>query len=193
VQGFLQTLAMFYADEAIYVFESGSALLRIPRLPVVLKADEEVRQHLAVFRRLGKNLASAAVSGVPETLLMQCGGEVALSPWGSLVWERTRKEIYREQLWPAPSAKLVYGAGFETSLHRLPPDRLQQINERVDDLVAYLETHQDQRSLRFHELKGNPTPPSTHEVYAWSDQDARRIYGQFDGDTFVLDRLGKHL
>src|SRR5699024_1659300 len=34
VQGFLQTLAMFYADEAIYIFETGTELLRIPRLPL---------------------------------------------------------------------------------------------------------------------------------------------------------------
>ncbi|MFQ3679499.1 MAG: putative CRISPR-associated protein, partial [Pseudanabaenaceae cyanobacterium] len=42
VQGFLQTLAMFYADETIYIFETATDLLRIPRLPVRLNVLEEV-------------------------------------------------------------------------------------------------------------------------------------------------------
>jgi len=37
LQGYMNTLGMFYADEIIYIFEAPSAdLIRIPRLPVVL-------------------------------------------------------------------------------------------------------------------------------------------------------------
>lgn len=43
VQGFLQTLSTFYADEAIYIFETAKDLLRIPRLPVEMSAEETVR------------------------------------------------------------------------------------------------------------------------------------------------------
>ena len=34
---------------------------------------------------------------------------------------------------------------------------------------------------------------SIHEIDAWSDQDAKRIYRHFEADTFVLDNLGEAL
>ncbi len=36
-------------------------------------------------------------------------------------------------------------------------------------------------------------PPSTNEMDAWSDRDAKRIYGHFEEDVFVIDRLYKKL
>lgn len=195
VQGFLQTLAMFYADEVVYVFQEADTLMRIPRLPIELTADDTVRRHLHVFRRLSVGLAAEDIDGVPETMLMSIDGQVDLSPWGSLVWERTRKQLYREQLWPAPSAKVRYGEKFEASLARLPPERLRMVNEKIDALAHYLETGHDRRSLDFKQFKGTPLPPLTHEMDAWADQDAQRLFGYFadQSDYFVLDRLGQAL
>ena len=62
----------------------------------------------------------------------------------------------------------------------------------LDDLARYLETGQDQRSFDFKPLKGVPLPP-THEMDAWADQDAKRIFGHYEGQVFVLDRLDKAL
>ena len=33
----------------------------------------------------------------------------------------------------------------------------------------------------------------THEMDAWADQDAKRIFGHFEEGCFVLDRLAKAL
>lgn len=192
VQGFLQTLAMFYADEVVYIFQEADTLMRIPRLPIELMALDAVRDHLNVFRRLDLGLKIANTAGVPETMLMSIGGQVTLSPWGSLVWEQTRKRIYREKLWPSPSDKISWGEKFESSLKGLLPERLWMINEKVDDLARYLEKGQSLRSLDFKELK-SPSLGSTHEIDAWSDQDAKRIYGHYDTGTFVLDKLDKPL
>jgi len=78
IQGFLQTLAQFYADETIYIFESNSELLRLPRLPLRMAADDVVRQHIAAFRCLatGLDLSSDDTIGIPETLLM------SVADWG---------------------------------------------------------------------------------------------------------------
>lgn len=35
--------------------------------------------------------------------------------------------------------------------------------------------------------------PSTHEMDAWADLDAKRIFGHFEGGIFVLDKLEKGL
>jgi len=70
VQGFLQILANFYADETIYIFERSEKLLRIPRLPIQMMPDRVIRERLLQLRRLALDLPVEAVAGIPETLLM---------------------------------------------------------------------------------------------------------------------------
>jgi putative CRISPR-associated protein (TIGR02619 family) len=195
VQGFLQTLATFYADETIYIFETAQDLLRIPRLPVEMAAEGTVRQNLELFRRLSMDLPVAATSNIPETLLMTVDGKIALSPWGDLVWEQTKKTLYREQLFPSPSQKLHFASTFSRSLQGLSAHRLELVNERIDQLARCIETNGQYNppSLDFKSLKGNPHPPSTHEIDAWHDGDAQRLFGHHDNRGFVLDALDRPL
>ncbi|NJK39900.1 MAG: putative CRISPR-associated protein [Oscillatoriales cyanobacterium RM2_1_1] len=196
VQGFLQTLATFYADETIYIFETATDLLRIPRLPVEMAAESTVEKNLETFRRLSLYLSISNIADVPETLLIKVDEKVGFSPWGELVWAESKKKVYCKQLYSPPTDKLKYGSSFEKSIKGLPPDRLVQVNEKIDQLTKYLETNNNQynlSSLDFKELKGNPCPPSTHEIDAWSDQDAKRIFGHYAGDKFILDKLDKGL
>jgi len=194
VQGFLQSLAPFYADEVVYVFESQKELLRIPRLPVRMAATDTVRDNLTTFRRLATALPVSDVSGIPETLFLQYKDIVMLSPWGELIWSQVKGVVYAEQLWPSPSVLLVFGPRFERSVREIAPDRRVIINVRIDDLARYLETGRtiNPSSLDFKVLHGNPMPPSTYECDAWADQDAKRLFGHFEDTTFVLDKLERH-
>ena len=195
VQGFLQTLATFCADEAVYIFQTSEELLRIPRLPVEMAAEDTVRRNLTTFRRLSTNLAVSDCTDIPETLLLKINEGIALSPWGDLVWQQTRRKIYGVELHPSPSEKLRFSEGFERSIRGIPVDRLILVNERIDQIARYLETNgqYNPRSLDFKQLKGNPRLPSTHEADAWADQDAKRIYGHYEGGDFVIDTLDKAL
>ncbi|MEF3272800.1 MAG: putative CRISPR-associated protein [Chloroflexus sp.] len=193
VQGFMQTLASFYADETVYIFESGSSLLRIPRLPVRMDATDAIKSNLSVFRRLANKLPVAQVSGIPETLLMKVEQEYALSPWGELVWSQSRCALYAGGLHPPPSDRIRFSLRFKQSTDRLSPERYCILNERIDDLAVYLEQNINRKRLDFKPLRGDPRPPSTHERDAWADQDARRLFGHFEGKTFVLDALDKGL
>lgn len=192
VQGFLQTLATFYADETIYIFETAKDLLRIPRLPVEMTAEGTVRQNLEVFRRLSIGLPTSNTSSIPETLLMEVDGRIEFSPWGDLVWKQTKQKIYRDKLHPSPTEKLSFGSSFERSLKGISAERLILVNERIDQLAKNLETggQYNPPSLDLKLLKGNPYPPSTYEIDAWADLDAKRIFGHYDNKTcFVLDKL----
>lgn len=196
VQGVMQILAQFYADEAVYVFESGDELLRLPRLPVRMAAEDTLREHLSVFRRMAALRAQAAakdVASIPDTLLMDIDGQVALSVWGELVWSEQHKALYREKLWDSPSPKLRFGPKFEASMRGLPANRLETINTRIDDLCRQLETGQILSRLDLKTLHGNQRPPSTHECDAWHDGDAQRLFGHYEGELFVLDMLGEAL
>ena len=194
VQGFMQTLAYFYADETVYTFE-GAELMRIPRLPVKITVDDAMRDNLAAFRRMALSLPvdAQAAAGIPEPLQMVVGSERCLSSWGELVWGQSRPAFYGEQLWPSPSPRVTFGKAFAESTSDLNAERLRILNERIDDVVRFVEAKKQIRRLDLKPLKGNPVPGSTHEFDAWADADARRVFCHYEDDVLVLDRLGKAL
>jgi putative CRISPR-associated protein (TIGR02619 family) len=191
VQGFLQTLAAFYADETVYIFETATELLRIPRLPIEMNPGNTIRDNLDAFRKLAMGLDGANVDRIPETLLMNVDGKICFSSWGDLVWKNTKNKIYQEQLLPPLSERLKFGANFEHSTRGIAPDRLVLVNNRIDQLSKFLETNgkYNPPSLDFKALKGAGKPPSTHEVDAWNDRDAKRIFGHYEDNIFILDIL----
>jgi len=197
VNGFLQAMGMFYADECVYIFQSSSELLRIPRLPVKLDPEGIIQENLTIFRRLAQDetLPLEMCRAIPETLLHQVGDEVELSEWGELLWNRCKDDYYSEQLLEPLSPKIRYSESFQKTFASLPPDRKIIVNERLDQLSRCLATNQNYnpKSLDFKALKKNPCPPSTHECDAWSDLDAKRIFGHFEHETFVIDKLDKGL
>jgi putative CRISPR-associated protein (TIGR02619 family) len=194
VQGFLQGIANFYADEAVYLFESSNRLMRIPRLPIRLDAIEHLAQHSDDLRRLSLGLApQGSLESIPETLLLHIDGEPMLSPWGEIYWDQARKEIYAKGLQPTPDARLIrYSDRLADQVAAVASDRRRLVNERIDDLLRYFRSsgQNNPKRLDFKQLR-NPKakPPSTHEMDAWSDQDARRLFGHYEGATFVIDSL----
>ena len=198
IQGFMQSLAMLYADETIYIFESGKELLHIPRLPVQLNVEDIIRQHLALFRRMAIGLpvsrAEVKQQKIPTTLIMTLEDQADFSIWGELVWAESRAILLSEKLYPPLSKKVTYSDAFIKSCAGLEKERLIIINERLDQLARCVESNYEYNphSLDFKKLKTPPTN-STHEMDAWSDKDAKRIYAHFDKSQLVLDVLGKHL
>lgn len=198
IQGWMQTLGMFYADEIVYIFESGRELLRIPRIPIAIDdgARKVVEQHLDLFRRLSLSGATCKVGelrDIPEAFFFRLNEEAELSPWGKLVWERSRNAIYGDKLHEPATDRIQYSEKFKKAAGSLPHDRLAILNERIDDLTTFLNTENNPKRLDFKPLKGNPCPPSTHECDAWADQAAWRIFAHFDGQRLVLDNLGEGL
>ncbi|MCX7679441.1 MAG: putative CRISPR-associated protein [Spirochaetes bacterium] len=195
VNAFLQTLAMFYADEIIYIFESEKELLRIPRLPVKMDATETVRRHFATLRRLSLKLDvnEDDIEEIPETLVLRLENEVRLSPFGRLIWQQEKENLYAEQLHPSPTNKITFSQRFIRDVENLPPDRKKSVNERIDDLVNCVHSRENPARLDFKKLHGNPKYQSTYECDAWSDRDARRIFMHYEGDILVLDSLDKGL
>jgi putative CRISPR-associated protein (TIGR02619 family) len=197
IQGFLQTLAMFYADESIYIFETGAELLRLPKLPVMLGEEAHVRDYLDVFRKLSiyGELPARECAGVAETLLFRIDDTVALSAWGELVWNNAKANIYQEQLLPSPIPAIKYGDKFTQSTHKLEAHRIRIVNERIDDLAKYLLSNRQKalQRLDFKALTNNPKPPATHEIDAWADQDAKRIFLQDHGQHVTLLELTRAL
>lgn len=198
IQGWMQTLGMFYADEIVYIFESEKELLRIPRIPLAIDegVSKVIEQHLSLFRRLAAPSAVRKINeleGIPETFYFRLDDEAELSPWGKLVWERSRNAIYGNKLYEPATDRIQYTEKFKKAAASLSRDRLVILNERIDDLTAYLNTNNNPKRLDFKQLKGNPKPPSTHECDAWADQAAWRIFAHYNGTQLILDDLSEGL
>ncbi len=197
IQGVLQTLSQFYADEAVYIFETSEELLRIPRLPVILDVLPAVRENLTVWRRLalGLTVKPEDCRKIPDAFLLSIGGEIGLSPWGELIWQQCKRQIYEERFWVPPSDRITWSKEFEKDVNKLPPDRRYEVNKRMDELALHLEKEgtPNPKSLHCYSLSGKPVPGCTHEIYAWSDKDARRIFGICHGHRrFEIKKLEKH-
>lgn len=122
LQGYMNTLGMFYADEMIYIFEAPSAdLIRIPRLPVTMSDVSVLRKKAALFVLMehGYLASREEVKDIPEIYLdFDEGGACTLSTWGLLVWERNKKEILGgAELLPFPN--LHYEKSFERDFARI--------------------------------------------------------------------------
>jgi putative CRISPR-associated protein (TIGR02619 family) len=198
IQGWMQTLGMFYADEIVCIFEYGRELLRIPRIPVAI--DEGIRkvveENLRLFRKLAPSHAVCKLSdlaGIPEVFFFRLGDEAELSPWGRLVWERSRKLIYGVKLHEPTNTDIRFTDKFKKVAEMLGRQRLVILNERIDDICDFYSTRRNPNRLDFKMLRGNPRPPSTHECDAWADMGAWRIFAHYEGNHLVLDDLGEGL
>lgn len=190
LQGFMQTLGMFFADESVYVFEGERKLLRIPRLPVDLDAGARkiMRERADMFRRMAwTDVPLASCTGLPETLLYVLGDVCELSPWGKLLWGSFRRELYGEAILPAPSPKIRLTKNFLKMAEDCGPDERRLINERLDDLAHCVEMGFNPKRLSFKALEEKSS--ASHQFYLWSGSGAGRAFGHFEGETFVVDDM----
>lgn len=205
VNGFMQTIGMLFADECFYLFEGSGEVMRVPRLPISLDAATPFRDNLDAVRRManGKTLTRDECGTLPETLLFVVDDSVQLSEWGAALWLSARPEIYRKALMEPLSDRLWFSESFMAQVGAgqgvfAQPDRLDTLNQRLDDLARHLDTNgaYNPQGLHFHGLEGNPVPPCTHEFYVWSDL-GHRGYGFHenvdDQKVFVVQKIGPHL
>jgi len=138
LQGYLNIMGMFYADEMVYIFETGSQLLSIPRLPLQVDIDtlRESRMELAMMAQ-GHIFPFEQVASIPDGLLeIDDQGSATLSDWGELIWNRVRHELLGEDLLPFP--RLQYTDTFRKDFKdtaRKERAELQEILAKVSGML----------------------------------------------------------
>lgn len=196
VNAYLQAAGAFFADRCVFLFEGASQLMEIPRLPVALDETETVRRHLELFRRWEVSLPVSVeqAAGVPETLVETDGQEAIRSVWGDVVWARAKLAVLGEELLPPLSPRVQFGPKVKELVAGLERQQIEKVNQTFDDLAAHLETGRPlpaRSTLK--PLQGKPRPPSTHEIYLWSDGAAWRAFGRLEDGQFLVDTIGEHL
>jgi putative CRISPR-associated protein (TIGR02619 family) len=113
LQGYFNTIGMFYAEEIIYVFEGSNQLIKIPKLPVKVDVSKikpyEVQLAMMDVREIPTSWEEA--QKVPKEWVLIVGQEMTLSAWGQLLWDQCKSEILSGELVKFP--KLEYADSFK--------------------------------------------------------------------------------
>jgi hypothetical protein len=196
LQGFMQTLGMFYADETFYLFESSESLMRIPRLPIDIDsgAYREIENHFDTYRKLsvGAPVPLAAFKGISESMLFTDGGTNAiLSAWGEIFWDRFTRTFYETKLHPSPIPEIVISDSFHKDIEHWKGDKhvFFSVNQRLDDLAKYLLSDRKvcPKRLDFKSITGDLAKEMdcTHEFDVWSTSGAGRGFCRFIDKTQI--------
>ncbi len=96
LQGYLNTLAMFYADKIIYIFESAQAeLIEIPRLPIKIdSAPFENYKNKLLLLNANKEYTITEFRNFPEAAIDLIDNKVILSLWGEVIWNKIKYELF---------------------------------------------------------------------------------------------------
>ncbi len=198
LQGYLNIMGMFYADEIVYIFETGSQLLRIPRLPlqVDINALRESRMELAMMAQ-GHIFPQDQVSSIPDGLLeIDDRGSATLSDWGELIWNRVRKELLGEDLLPFP--RLQYTDTFRKDFENADRKNRAALQEILAKVSGILEDNQgDTSALKRHgglqyDVYTNRRAKDGRPIGHFRVSQSRRVSCTAENGVLRLRRYGEH-
>ena len=158
LQGYLNTIGMFYADEIIYIFEGiGAELITIPRLPINIDR-EALKPHLVNLALLNTGAALSVVEAqqVPEALIAKIDDKITLSTWGSLIWEECKDEFLSASLLDFP--RLEYRDTFRSDYNQIKvPQEKIKLQEKLAEVSRILkESDGDTKQLTATGFKYSP-------------------------------------
>ncbi len=152
LQGYLNTIGMFYADEIIYIFEGEkSDLITIPRLPISVDTSliKPYTMQLALLDA-GAGLSPKETVGIPEMMLGEVDGKITLSTWGQLIWNQCKDDLLAGDL--IPFARLEYQDNFRADYNKIKEKykrvKLQETLAKVTRLLN--ESNGDTAILKQH-------------------------------------------
>lgn len=144
LQGYFNTIGMFYADELIYVFEGTNEVIKIPRLPITIARSEvEPYKVQLAMMHVGEIPTSwEEAKKVPKEWVIIDGQEMTLSTWGQLIWNQCKDEILSQDLLEFP--KLDYKNTFKDDYkNTLDTQERIQLQERLARTACLLCKHRD--------------------------------------------------
>jgi putative CRISPR-associated protein (TIGR02619 family) len=144
LQGYFNTIGMFYADEIIYVFEGSNQLIKIPKLPVKVDVSEiePYKVQLAMMDVGEISTSWEEAQEVPKEWVLVIGQEMTLSAWGELLWEQCKKELLSKEK-PLQFPKLEYHQSFLDDYRAKPAHEKIILQENLARAACLLKNHRD--------------------------------------------------
>lgn len=195
LQGYLNTIGMFYADEIIYIFEGGnSELIKIPRLPVKVNLEEidPYKISLAMMNAGEIPINLAIAKNVPEEWIFSDGNQITLSTWGQLLWNQCKKQLLSQKLLEFPL--LNYVSTFKEDYKQKPIDEKIALQEQLARVSCLLNSKKDgiyavkeDGTFRMRRYTGKHK-----EIDHFSLPKSRRISCLAQGNVLQLRHYGEH-
>jgi len=144
LQGYFNTIGMFYADEIIYVFEGSNQLIKIPKLPVKVDVSEikpyEVQLAMMDVGEISTSWEEA--QKVPKEWVFVIEPKMILSAWGELLWDQCKEELLSKEK-PLPFPKLEYHESFLNDYQAKPANEKIILQENLARAACLLKNHKD--------------------------------------------------
>lgn len=144
LQGYFNTIGMFYANEIIYVFEGSNEVIKIPKLPVTINIEEvePYRVQLAMMSVGDVPKSWEDAKKVPEEWVVVDGQEMTLSTWGQLIWSQCKdKLLTQDKLLKFP--KIEYTSVFTDEYKTKPANERIILQENLARAAGLLISNKD--------------------------------------------------
>jgi putative CRISPR-associated protein (TIGR02619 family) len=144
LQGYFNTIGMFYADEIIYVFEGSNQLIKIPKLPVKVDVSEiePYKVQLAMMDVGEISTSWEEAQEVPKEWVFVIEPQMILSAWGELLWDQCKEELLSKER-PLPFPKLEYHQSFLDDYQAKPANEKIILQENLARAACLLKNHKD--------------------------------------------------
>ncbi|MBW4641469.1 MAG: putative CRISPR-associated protein [Goleter apudmare HA4340-LM2] len=148
LQGYFNTIGMFYADEIIYVFEgANNQVIKIPKLPISIDT-ERVEQYKVQLAMMAVGEIPAfweEAKKVPKEWVLIIDKEMTLSTWGQLIWSQCKDILLSKNLLDYSNiGKLDYTDNFkEDYKNTLDTQEKIHLQERIARSAYILSTNND--------------------------------------------------
>ncbi len=193
LQGYLNTIGMFYADEIVYIFEGKkSELITIPKLPITvdLKVIEPFKVQLALMKA-GAELSINDAQGIPESLIYTLENDVTLSSWGRLIWGECKQDIFTQELLEFPRLKFKesFIKDYKAISQKHERVKLQETLAKVSQLL--IKSKGDNSNLQGGALQYTRYKNS-HKIDHFRVDLSQRVSCEHLGGELVLRHYGSH-
>ena len=193
MQAYMQTLGMLFADETTYIFEApGSALLRIPRLPLQWTPLSDTQA--ALLARLVSAdtfVPRSEIGDLPDAYLTPFeSGSYCVSYWGKAVWLSKRRDIFADRLLPQPG--LEYAPSFMDDFRKTTDPRLRCDLQEALAKASVLWREGGLTALRKDGGLLYETYRNSNGIGHFRLNDGERVSNTVKADRLILRHFGTH-
>jgi len=150
LQGYLNTVGMLYADRMVYIFQHSMSLIEIPRLPLSVDAEADLKANRRLLLLLDADypVPASEVTTLKEAFYDVVEGSVVLSLWGTAMWGNAKSDILGDELFDLPH--ITYTRSFRNDWARRTKGQGVRVRilERLASMAAQWEVTPGERAMR---------------------------------------------
>ena len=194
VNAFLNILGMFYADEIIYIFETKTDLIKIPKLPLKIDFDS-LRNNYLEFLLLHPDvnvngIEREFIQNINDIFLFPVDNKYILNEWGEFIWEEILKNLILEKGLP-DFANLEYDGSIKRQYENLEKTDKIKLVLKISR-AFYLLRNGNINDLRNDNILQLNNDTNDYSDYKFNFKDNLRVFCNYKENMLTLKVIKKH-